>query len=171
MTLKFIKICHILTFNPNFASDNKCYIIMNRTVKIFSFQQFVCILILFISILPIEKAKAQENPLTLPESLKTGFEKGDANSIAGFFRETLSLELQNQNGVFSKTQAEKLLQEFFLKNKVDSFTVLQSGNTGSAENIFAIGELVSGQVHYRVYLVRSKLNNQYLIHSLSITKI
>lgn len=144
---------------------------MKRTVKIFRFQHFICVSIFFISFLSFETVKAQENDLTLPESLINGFEKGDATIVAGFFRESLSLELQNQNGVFSKTQAEKLLQEFFLKNKVESFTVLQNGNTGSAENIFAIGELVSGPIRYRVYLVRSKLNNQYLIHSLSITKI
>lgn len=143
-----------------------------KITAIFFRTRLVVIFAMFFIIIRLGNyVNAQETFPLLPESLIEGFKNGDASKIADSFRETLSLELQNQNGVFSKTQSEKLLQEFFLKNKVDNFTVLQSGNTGSAENIFAIGELGCGQNHYRVYLVRSKLNNQYLIHSLSITKI
>lgn len=114
---------------------------------------------------------AQELQIDFPASLRVGFEKGDATKIASSFQESLSFELPQQTGIYSKFQAEELLADFFKKNPTDTFVVQRNGKTGSAENVFTIGELVSGQLHFRVYMVRSIINNQYLIHSLSITKI
>ena len=144
---------------------------MKITTKLFNFRLVVITTLFFMFVLSINFVHAQETYPPLPESLTEGFENGDAGKISAFFRETLSVELMNHSGVFSKPQAEKLFQDFFLKNKVDSFKVLRTGNTGSAENVFTIVDMISCLIHFRVYLVRSNENGKYLIHLLSITKI
>lgn len=144
---------------------------MNKkhTIATFNFVSFLIVFLLW-TLVP-KQTRAQVSVESIPDKLKSGLEQGNAHEISNFFHESLTFELLNQAGVFSKIQAEKLLLEFFQKNKVDSISIQRNGKTGSADNIFTICELVCGTIHYRVYFVRSKKIEDYLIHSLSITKI
>jgi hypothetical protein len=105
------------------------------------------------------------------EVIRGLFENGEASHIADFFQSSISLELLSQSGTYNKEQAENILEDFFLKNKVDGFKIQKNGETGSLADVYTIGELVCGSNHFRVYFVRSKEGSKYLIHSLSITAI
>jgi len=144
---------------------------MKTATTIISFHRITQLVFLLVFVLIVNDLHAQETQLTIPDPLKVGFETGDAAAISVYLRESLEVELLNQAGMFSRVQTEKLLHDFFVKNKVDRFTVQRTGNTGSAGNLFTICEIISGQHTFRVYFVRSKINSTYLIHSLSVTKI
>lgn len=144
---------------------------MKTNLSVSRFIILVCLVAGFLTFLCPDNLQSQPSQYTFPELLEKGFRKGSAPEIAVFFRESLSVELPNQTGVYSKLQAEKMLHEFFLKNTVDGFTIRRSGNTGSTGNFFTIGELVCGSVRYRVYVVTINIKDKNFIHSLSITKI
>ena len=144
---------------------------MDNTSKTARFHIVICYIAFYLVFQATAYPQASELSEPMPLALKTGFEKGDAGRISGFFNETLSVELQNQAGIFNKNQVEMMLQEFFLKNPVDNYTVKRSGITGVAGDVYFIGEILSGSVHFRVYLICIKVNNLHNIHSLSITRI
>lgn len=132
------------------------------------FRNFLfCTIICFISI----QAQSQEKLPEMNDSLIEALSKGIAKDLTLHFQESINLELLSQSGVFSKLQSEKMLDDFFLKHKVDLFNLQKDGQTGSSNNLFTIGELVCGSDYFRVYIVRSKVGTKYLIHSLSITAI
>ncbi|MDO8609382.1 MAG: DUF4783 domain-containing protein, partial [bacterium] len=91
--------------------------------RVSNIQFFRYLTLFFLIVIFSDFLLSQELQETFPDKLKNGLENGDADEISNFFQESLSFELLNQSGVFSKIQAERLLHEFFQKNKVDSFTI------------------------------------------------
>ena len=61
------------------------------------------------------------------------------------------------------------MQEFFTKNKVSGFNVNHQGKRD--ESSFVIGTLDNTNGNFRVNCFLKKVQNQYLIHQITIDKI
>jgi|WetSurMetagenome_2_1015567.scaffolds.fasta_scaffold892257_2 hypothetical protein len=101
------------------------------------------------------------------KQIATALSSGNAAVLAGFFNSMVDLTLPGIEDNFGKTQATRILQDFFSKNPVKSYkaTKLGSSNDGSQ---FSIGRMEAGSKIYRIYYLLKKSGDKYLIHQFQI---
>ncbi len=108
------------------------------------------------------------NNIEIPANVLKGFSQGDAALIAVFFNGSVELTMNNKENIFSKTQAELILKDFFKKNTPQSFKIIHEG--GKGESKYAIGSLKTSQGNYRITMLFKLNNNSPYIHQLRIEK-
>lgn len=105
------------------------------------------------------------------QNINKAIKQGDAVELASFFNNSLELVLPNNEGTYSKVQAQMILSLFFDKNPPRSFSVKQEGSSPNNTN-FVIGTYVTtASKTYRVYYVTKKVGNRDLIQHLEFENI
>ncbi len=99
-------------------------------------------------------------------TITTAFQKGSASEVAKHFSPTIEMMLFEQENMYSKSQAELLLKDFFSKHKPSSFKINHQGAKGNTS--FAIGTLLTSSGAYRVSIFLKKESANTLIHQLRI---
>ncbi len=112
-------------------------------------------------------ADAQNNS-SLPQGIVTATANGNAEKLASYFNNNIELVLPQKSGIFSRSQAQMILKDFFSNNPPSSFKIIHQGNRQNAS--FAIGNYKTGGDLYRFYLLTKNNNNKLLIHQLRIEK-
>lgn len=119
------------------------------------------LLVMLIAIVPI---KALEPPGII-ENISAAIKAGNSNELAKYFSSTVEVIIPGSEGVFSKSQAEMILKDFFSKATPLSFVVNQKGNsTGGAQ--FIIGTYKSKSELLNVYILLKPFGGQLLIQQL-----
>jgi hypothetical protein len=103
-----------------------------------------------------------------PQEVTVGFNQGKAELISKYFKSTVELAIDNNENIYSSTQAEIILKDFFKKNPPLSFSMLHEG--GKGESKYAIGSLKTTNGVFRVTILLKQENNQTFIHQLRIEK-
>jgi len=103
-----------------------------------------------------------------PQDIVAGFNQGKAELISKYFKSTIELAIENNENIYSSTQAEIILKDFFKKNPPLSFSMLHEG--GKGESKYAIGSLKTAITNFRVTILLKQENNQTFIHQLRIEK-
>lgn len=99
------------------------------------------------------------------EAIKTGSSKEMAQYLHPQVDVTINGEMEN----YSKTQAEYVLREFFKEHPPTSFTIVHQGASKGGLP-YAIGQYISDNSTYRVWMRIKNLDNKYLIHEISFIK-
>ncbi|ELR69969.1 hypothetical protein C900_04492 [Fulvivirga imtechensis AK7] len=99
------------------------------------------------------------------EAIKTGSSK----EIAKFLNQNVDVTLDGNMQSYSKTQAEFVLKDFFKNNPPSSFTIVHQGASKGGLP-YAIGQYMSKDDTYRVWLRIKNTGNKYLIHEISFIK-
>ena len=75
---------------------------------------------------------------------------GNQDELVTYFNTMVDLVLPGTGDLYSKTQASRILKDFFIKYPVKSYNMTKTGlsNDGS---FFSIGELKAGNKTFRVY--------------------
>ena len=94
---------------------------------------------------------------------------GDASSVSKYFNSTLDMSTTDNEGTYSKTQAELILKDFFTKNPPTSFTINHQGSSNDG-SLYAIGTYLSGASSFRTYFLLKKVNTGYFIQKLEFEK-
>lgn len=117
-------------------------------------------------ILCVFNVQAQHN--TIKEVAQI-MEVGNASDLAVYFNDKIDLNLEGNEGVYSRSQAEGVLKNYFKEHPPHSFTI---NHEGSSENglVYAIGEYLSGEQSYRVWIRLKPINSKYKIHEISFLK-
>lgn len=104
----------------------------------------------------------------IPDEIVVSIQNGNDTGLAAFFNENVELVVQAHDDVYSKSQAQQIVAEFFKSNKPKQFSIIHQGGKDGAR--YAIGSLITNTGTFRVYfLLKSKNNNSY-IHQLRIEK-
>ncbi len=108
-------------------------------------------------------AKAQiTNEIIL--SLQTG----NAKNLAAYFNQNVELVVQENDNVYSKAQAQLIVNDFFSTHSPQNFSVIhQSGKEGAQ---YVIGNLDTKKGSFRVYFLLKKNDGKDYIHQLRIEK-
>jgi hypothetical protein len=120
------------------------------------------IIILFILLLGTMRSFSTE----IPGEIVSAFKSGNATQLAKYFNQTIELTLFEKEEIYSKTQAEIILRDFFSNNPPNQFQIIHQG--GKETSKFAIGSLVSGTNKYRITLLLKTVNTGVLIYQLRI---
>lgn len=105
-----------------------------------------------------------------PETVKqitSALSAGNAQGIADHFNSMVDLTLPGTEDNFGKTQALRILMDFFAKNPVKSYKTTKQGSSNDGSQ-FTIGRLEAGTKIYRVYYLLKKTGDKYLIHQFQI---
>jgi hypothetical protein len=102
----------------------------------------------------------------VPEGIITSFKTGNAKELAKFFNSSIQLILLEKENLYSKEQAQQVLQNFFATHAPKNLTIIHEG--GKDESKFAIGTLTTNNGIYRVTIYLKLEKNQLLIHKLII---
>ncbi len=104
----------------------------------------------------------------IPDEIVVSIQNGNDVTLAAFFNENVELVVESHDDVYSKSQAQQIVAEFFKSNKPKQFSIIHQG--GKEDARYAIGSLTTATGTFRVYfLLKSKNNNSY-IHQLRIEK-
>jgi hypothetical protein len=104
----------------------------------------------------------------IPDGIVVSIQNGNDVSLAAFFNENVELVVESHDDVYSKSQAQQIVADFFKSNKPKQFKIIHDG--GKEDTRYAIGSLITANGTFRVYfLLKSKNNNSY-IHQLRIEK-
>jgi len=127
-------------------------------------------LLQFLSIAMISfTAFLYQGKLTPPfDKIAIAIEKGDAAALASHFDKNVELTLPDNEGIFSKTQAQQLMKNFFIKYEPDSFKLMHKGGSEKTA-MYAIGVLMTGKGKFRLYIFVKKVNGKYLIQQLKVS--
>ena len=92
------------------------------------------------------------------KNTSTALREGDAKKLAAIFNSSVNLSIKKEEGVFTKFQAELLLNDFFRSNKVDGLKEEQRANNSSAS--FVVFSLRANAKNYRVFVKFIQANNK-----------
>ena len=130
-----------------------------------TFKRSIPFLILFILFFSLGSSSFQQE---IPRDITYAFKVGNAEELAEFFNNTIELVILDQEDVYSKVQAQQILDKFFDDHFPKSFEIIHQG--GKEESKFAIGKLVTFSGTFRVYFLLKLKNDKPFIHQLRIEK-
>lgn len=102
----------------------------------------------------------------IPRDIAIAFKVGSAEELARYFNNTIELIILDTEDVYSKIQAQQIMDNFFAEHYPKSFEFIHQG--GKGESKFAIGKLVTFNGTFRVTLLIKEKNEKPLIHQLRI---
>jgi hypothetical protein len=114
----------------------------------------------------INDNKAQQAEL---KAINSCLQNGDTKMLVFHFIDNIDLTLLTEDDIFSKSQAEAMIGDFFKKNKPNKLVVEHEGNSKS-NDYYAIGTLSTSSGNYRVTFFLIKVNSSYKIKQLRIEK-
>lgn len=102
------------------------------------------------------------------ESVENAFKEGNAKKLSTFFFENVELKLLDNENVYSKVQAQAVLNQFFDQYRPSEFQI-QDYTTKNSSNS-AIAKLKTKNGNFRVILKIKGIKTNFYLQSLQIEK-
>lgn len=102
----------------------------------------------------------------IPNEITLSLKAGDAKTLAKFFNTNIELVIEKNEDVYSKSQAEQLVRNFFKKHKPKRFQLIHNGNKG--QSYYVIGKLETNNGMFRVNMLIKQQGKKSFIHQLEI---
>ncbi len=94
--------------------------------------------------------------------------KGDAAGVAAHFDSQVVLDLLGKEAITTKSEAQRLLTEFFKTHNPSGFKQSHSGSSQGKDSHYLIGDLSDASGKYRVYLYFKTSGGKYVLQELRI---
>ena len=104
----------------------------------------------------------------IPAQIQTCFKNGDSKKLAEYFNNNIELVVLENDNVYSKAQAQQIVNKFFSTNTPEEFSIIHDGGPESAK--YAIGNLKTKNGSFRVYFLLKPSEGKEYIHQLRIEK-
>ncbi|MCK5839982.1 MAG: DUF4783 domain-containing protein [Bacteroidales bacterium] len=104
-------------------------------------------------------------PQSVTEEITAAIRAADDEKLAIYFNNTVDISLPNNEGTYSKNQAQLIIKDFFSKTPPDSFEIDHEGSSNNG-SLYLIGSYKSTNKTYRVYILIKKISGKYLIQQL-----
>lgn len=99
------------------------------------------------------------------DNIGAAIRSGNAAAIAQYFDNNVDLTILDKESIYSRQQAQMVIQDFFMKYPVSSFTIIHRGSSAQGST-YGIGTLVAGGQVFRVYYFVKQKNNAFLIQEM-----
>ena len=123
-------------------------------------------LFILLSLFLTKSVSIPDNFDDIPRDIAIAFKVGTAKELSRFFNENLELEVEGKENVYSKSQAERIMDNFFTKYPPKDFEFVHK--VGKEEAQYAIGKLTTFNGNFRVVMLLKNKNGKKLIHQLRI---
>jgi hypothetical protein len=101
--------------------------------------------------------------------IKDAIKASNAKEVIKFFNASVDMNLAGEASMYSKTQAEFVLRDFFKKFPATEFRIQHTGSSKGGLQ-FAIGEYVSNADVFDVLIRVKEVSGAYLIHEINFVK-
>lgn len=100
------------------------------------------------------------------KEIENAISLGNAKMIESYLNQSIELETPSSKGIYSKSQAQIIIDKFFQKYPPVSFTIHQKGNSYGGSR-FAVGNYMSSRERtFRVTIIIKKIGQDYLIQEI-----
>jgi hypothetical protein len=103
------------------------------------------------------------------ENIATAIQSGNAKELAKFFDGNVDITVYNKEEMYSKTQAEMVVRDFFSKNTPTSFKIIHKGTSNQGSE-YAIGTLITNVGSFRTYIYVKQKSTGYTIQEIRFEK-
>ena len=103
----------------------------------------------------------------IADEIAAALKTGNAEEIAKYFSESVDLSIPENEGVFSKVQAQLILKTFFSKHQPSNFKQVDQGDSKNNSH-YSIGNLTTTNGTFRTYILYKEINNSTVIVELRI---
>lgn len=124
--------------------------------------------LMFIFLLLPSVAMVQPN-LNL-NGISKAISAGDAVALSQYFDSNIEISILDEVDVYNKAEAVKALKAFFSTNKPKSYNPMHKGTSKGADSQYSIGNLVTANSSYRVYVYLKMEGSKQLIQELRFDK-
>jgi hypothetical protein len=104
----------------------------------------------------------------IPDEIIQSLRTGNARLLSGYFNQNVELVVPGSDNVYSKAQAQIIVNDFFSNHSPQSFSVIHQGGKEGAQ--YVIGNLGTRKGAFRVYFLLKKSDGKDYIHQLRIEK-
>ncbi|MEN8115619.1 MAG: DUF4783 domain-containing protein [Bacteroidota bacterium] len=111
------------------------------------------------------------NQEKIPNDIIVSFETGNAKLLSGYFNQNVELVVLDNDNVYSKAQAQQIVNNFFKSFEPvedNAFSVIHNGGKEGAK--YVIGKLKTDKGDFRIYFLLKKNGTKEYIHQLRIEK-
>ena len=98
---------------------------------------------------------------------ESALKSGNSRELSKYFNTTVNLKILNQESIYSKADAEKIVKDFFTKNPPKSYLAKHNGTSKNGAHYF-ISQITTANGVFRTYCLLKKSENAVLIHELKI---
>jgi hypothetical protein len=126
-----------------------------------------CYIAVVLAIIGVLSLKAQDQ-IKIPNGISMAFKAGNATELSKFINTTVELSLLDKEDFYKKNVAETILKDFFTAYKTRDFIISHQGQGGTNDTQYAIGTLKTEKGDFRVYFLLKKIDQEFLIHKISI---
>lgn len=102
----------------------------------------------------------------IPDEIVTGIRSGNAAKLSKYFNQNVELLVLDFECSCSKSQAQQVVNDFFVKSPPTKFTIIHQGGKGDSN--YAIGSLETQNGKFRVYFLIKTINQVSFIHQFRI---
>jgi Domain of unknown function (DUF4783) len=89
---------------------------------------------------------------------------GNASQLSGYLDNRVDISLPDRTDTYSKSQAEMIIRDFFITNRVQNFQVKHKGENGGSE--FCIGILKTNNGDFRTTLFMKLKGDRQMLQEL-----
>ena len=95
---------------------------------------------------------------------------GDAQTLAQYFDETVEVAILDNEDVYDKAEAQRVVAGFFNKHDLKSYNQVHQGVSKKEDSQYSIGKLVAANGTFRVYVYLKIDNGRHIIQELRFDK-
>jgi len=118
---------------------------------------FILMLVPTLSVVDFEASMA---------NISKAIRSGDVETLSSYFDDNIEIAVLDNEDVYDRTQAKKLMEDFFQKNQPKSFQSVHEGTSKGKDSQYLIGNLSAGTSTYRVYIYMNIESDKALIQEL-----
>ncbi len=85
-------------------------------------------------------------------SITKAMNTGDAEALGQYFDNSIELSVLDNEDIYDKAQAIQIVKNFFSQHQPKSFSQLHHGSSPASDSQYCIGNLVTSDSTYRVYI-------------------
>lgn len=98
------------------------------------------------------------------DEVAVAMRSGNISQLSGYLDSRVDISLPDKSDTYSKSQAEMIIRDFFMTNKVQNFQVKHKGENGGSE--FCIGILKTSTGDFRTTLFMKLKGDRQMLQEL-----
>jgi hypothetical protein len=103
------------------------------------------------------------------DEIVNALKSNNAKEVSKFLNSTVELTINDNEGVYSKQQAEMMIKNFLINNQPKNITIQHRGSSGQSAK-YAIANYETAQGKFRVYIFMKNSGSGMLVHEMRFEK-
>ncbi|MFN3446881.1 MAG: DUF4783 domain-containing protein [Bacteroidia bacterium] len=103
------------------------------------------------------------------DDIVNALKSNNAKEVSKFLNSTVELTINDNEGVYSKQQAEMMIKNFLINNQPKNIAIKHRGSSGQSAK-YAIANYETAQGKFRVYIFMKDSGSGMLVHEMRFEK-